>query len=359
MGRGMIPALLILQALIVCTAWSCTRGTVRMISSRTANISGTDNLHSMVLYQRYRQDVQEILCPVSGTGAGTPATSPRTRGFNQTWSPSNIYTLLSERGKTSPSSFKRIAEHLNNLEVRKSTRGGSTRRPYTARECLNKWAQLAPRVSDLKIVMSFMKLLEKLWPGTRCIFEPCEGSSTELPSVKAIHLLWPWCQSVLSRVGKSVFCDGTFHITIYKFLLVCLTTLDGNHHHRPLMLSLIMESTGPQWTRIFNFFYESVDLDLVYVIAACSTRASCLFESSCTSSSCIICLLYIILVCSDSMTVRNGVCPFSDLYAITSDKEKAIISGLKHSKLNAVSIHVFCSLHAKWSKYCETVLCVY
>ena len=215
----------------------------------------------MVLYERYRQDVQEVLCPLAATG--TPATPPRTRGYNQTWSPSNIYTLLTERGKTSPSSFKRIAEHLNNLEVRQSTRGGSTRRPYTERECLNKWAQLAPRVSDLKIVMRFMKLLEKLWPGTRCVCEPCEGSSTELPSVKAIHLLWPWCQSVLSRVGKSVFCDGTFHITIYKFLLVCLTTLDGNHHHRPLMLSLIMESTGPQWTRIFNFFYESVDLHLV------------------------------------------------------------------------------------------------
>ena len=216
-------------------------------------------MQNLALYERYRQDVARVLCPFSATG--TPVTPSRTRDINQTWSPSNIYTLLSERGKTSPCSFKRIAEHLNSLELRKPTRAGRACRPFTERECLNKWAQLAPRVSDLKIAMSFMKLLEKLWPGTRCICEPCEGSSDELPSLNAIHLVWPWCREVLSHVGRSVFCDGTFHITIYEFLLVCLTTLDGNHHHRPLMISLIMKSTGPQWARIFNFFYESVYLN--------------------------------------------------------------------------------------------------
>ena len=215
-------------------------------------------MQNLALYERYRQDVAGVLRVFSATG--TPATPSRSRGTNQTWSPSNIYTLLSERGKTSPSSFKRIAEHLNSLELRKSTRAGRACTPFTERACLNKWAQLAPRVSDLKIAMRFMKLLEKLWPGTRCICEPCEGSSDELPSLNAIHLVWPWCREVLSHVGRSVFCDGTFHITIYEFLLVCLTTLDGNHHHRPLMISLIMKSTGPQWARIFNFFYESVSL---------------------------------------------------------------------------------------------------
>ena len=117
--------------------------------------AGKDNCRNLDLYERYRQDIAaELSC--------APRTPPPTRACSQTWSPLNILTLLSERSKTSPSSFQRIAEHLNNLEARTPTRGGRNIRPFTERDCLNKWAQLAPQVSDLRLAINFIKLLEKL-----------------------------------------------------------------------------------------------------------------------------------------------------------------------------------------------------
>ena len=46
-----------------------------------------------------------------------------------------------------------------------------------------------------------------------------------------------------------------------------------------------------------------------------------------------------------------------ELYAITSDQEKAISSGLAQSEMRNTAVHTCCGLHAKWSKYitCETI----
>ena len=123
---------------------------------------------------------------------------------------------------------------------------------------MNKWNNLIPRTIDVKATMRFLHLLQQWWPGTRCVCEPGPGNSESMPTLKAIHILWPWCKSVLRVVGKSIFCDGTHQVTIYEYKIVCLTTLDGQHHHRPLMLSFITNSTSEQWTVIFDILYGYV-----------------------------------------------------------------------------------------------------
>lgn len=119
---------------------------------------------------------------------------------------------------------------------------------------------MLPRTIDVKATIRFLHLLQQWWPGTRCVCQPGPENSESMSSLKAIHIVWPWCKGVLKRVGKSVFCDGTHQVTIYEYKIVCLTTLDGQHHHRPLMLSFIMNSTSEQWRIIFNIFYEYVPL---------------------------------------------------------------------------------------------------
>lgn len=213
-------------------------------------LAGPQNVPNLDVYGQYRRD----FAVQTGNDSTGEYKSPQ-RVRDQYWSLQATHTLLAERCKTSPSSFVRISEHLNNLEYRRPTRPVGSR-PFTKSDCLNKWAELIPATVDIRTTMQFLKLLERLWPGTKCVCEPGEGSSSECPSLKAIHVIWPWCRSVLEHAGKSLFCDGTFHVTIYIFKLVCLTTLDGNHHHRPLMFSFITDSNTPQWTTIFNLFFE-------------------------------------------------------------------------------------------------------
>lgn len=54
--------------------------------------------------------------------------------------------------------------------------------------------------------------------------------------------------------------------------------------------------------------------------------------------------------------VRKDAEP-EDLYAITSDQEKAIRSGLAKSSMKNTSAHICCGLHAKWSTYgiCDVI----
>lgn len=48
--------------------------------------------------------------------------------------------------------------------------------------------------------------------------------------------------------------------------------------------------------------------------------------------------------------VHNDAEP-EQLYAITSDQEKAIKAGLEQSAMKNTAVHTCCSLHAKWGKY--------
>ena len=211
------------------------------------------------------------------------------------WSNENISVLIKHRSKTNPTCFDTIATHLNDLEERRP----SVTDPcmYTSRDCQNKWATLFPSRHDMYSTIHFLKKLEIEWPGTVCRMQNAEKDIT------SVHIVWPWTYDTMKNQSKTVFCDATFHVTIYKFKLVCLTTLDGNHHHRPLMLSFIKESTTEEWQQIFNLFFS--------VVRHHSPR---------------------------------------ELYAITSDQEKAIKSGLKKSQMRDTAVHFFCSLHATWSK---------
>lgn len=69
------------------------------------------------------------------------------------------------------------------------------------------------------------------------------------------------------------------------------------------MLSFIMNSTGPQWSTIFDLFDNHV-----------------MDESSPPK-----------------------------MYVETSDQEKAIQSGLRMSQIEDTTIQFFCCLHAKWN----------
>ena len=105
------------------------------------------------------------------------------------------------------------------------------------------------------------------------------------------------------HIVGSLFCDATACVTIYDYQTVCITTLDGNKQHRPLMTSFIAESTGPMWQDIFNYLATHVLLP--------------------------------------------GAPP--RLYVITSDKELAIQAGLRMSVLQTSNLHLFCGVHSKWN----------
>lgn len=102
-------------------------------------------------------------------------------------------------------------------------------------------------------------------------------------------------------MGKSIFCDATFDVTLYEYRIVIISTLDGNKHHRPLMCSFITTSSATEWAEVFDIFNT--------------------------------------LVVSTPPT----------FYVVTSDKEAAIRAGLSLSQLRDMAIHFTCSLHEKWN----------
>ena len=128
----------------------------------------------------------------------------------------------------------------------------------------------------------------------------------------------------MKRLSKTVFCDATYHVTVYVYKVVMLTTLDGNHQHRPLMVSFITESTAIQWQIIFNIFYRYRTLPRGITVITCT-------------------------VCVPCGSVMQADSP-DDIFVITSDQEKAILAGLQKSALKEKALHMCCSLHAKWSK---------
>jgi len=181
--------------------------------------------------------------------------------------------------------------------------------------------------------LQYLKKLKQLWRGSRVKVEQSEGNARDVVVIKALHIVFPWTLITMKYLAKTVFCDATFHVTIYEYKVVCLTTLDGNHHHRPLMMSFITSSTTEQWQTIFDLFYRHVRL---FGIGRCH------FGSHDTLSH-----NRMPLACS---VVHKDAEP-EELYAITSDQEKAISSGLAKSSMKNTAVHICCGLHAKWSKY--------
>ena len=205
-----------------------------------------DNAVNVTFYEQYRR---EFLNTSNESVLNVPSVR---RKDKQAWSPENLDILIKERCQTNPIRFKDIAQHLNALEKRSPTAKGV--RPYTARDCQNKWATLFPSKSDMFTTIQYLLKLKSSWPGTVVKLEL--GFDKHNPIIKAAHIVWPWARETMKRLSKTVFCDATFHITVYAFKVVMLTTLDGNHQHRPLMVSFITASTGVQWQKIFNVFYR-------------------------------------------------------------------------------------------------------
>ena len=127
-------------------------------------------------------------------------------------------------------------------------------RPYSKRDCQNKWATLFPSSADMFSTMKYLLKLRTEWPGTVVKVE--HDFDKQYPTIRAIHIVWSWARKTMNRLSKTVFCDATYHVTVYVYKVVMLTTLDGNHQHRPLMASFITESTTIQWQTIFNIFYR-------------------------------------------------------------------------------------------------------
>ena len=204
------------------------------------------------MYREYHESFDDI----SGQTQSPPQQLQLHHGrrANVVWSCENVNVLVRHRMQTNPTCFKTIADQLNELEARRATVSGGN--AYTARDCQNKWHSIYPSRHDMYSTLRYLRKLQTRWPGTVCKIEPIAGTHKKAPQIRALHIVWPWARDILSNLSKTVFCDATFHVTIYGYKVVCFTTLDGNHHHRPLMVSFIQRSVSAQWKRVFNLFHR-------------------------------------------------------------------------------------------------------
>lgn len=166
------------------------------------------------------------------------------------WSDSDVDVLVKARCQVTPPSFRNIASELN--------RHGTVQdRLFTDRDCINKWHRLFPTPEDANRTVQYVSSLKKIWPELVYRVQPAKTTEPNRPpKLVGLHLVWPWCKPIMKTLGSSIFCDATFNVTVYHYKVVCITTLDGNHQHRPLMCSFILESNGDQWAYIFNLFNE-------------------------------------------------------------------------------------------------------
>ena len=216
------------------------------------------------------------------------------------WSPEDVQTLISARCEDNPPTFRNIAKELNRCQERI---GDNSDREFNTRDCINKWARLFPTSLDANRAVEYCQHLRQKWPELffETVTEAGPHSEAQAPKLLELHIVWPWSRSIMKSLSHSIFCDATFNVTVYDYKIVCISTLDGNNHHRPLMTSFIISSTGKQWTRIFNYFCRQV---------------------------------------------HDKPPP---MYVVTSDQEKAIRSGLQMSNLQETSMQVICGLHTKWN----------
>ena len=164
------------------------------------------------------------------------------------WTAEQVDILVEDRTTSNPVPFKTIATTLNRMFPT------SLVRPVTTRDCLNKWINLFPTSADATSTVHYLHNLTQSWPGTSAKVEIARNGVDRRPTINAIHIVWPWAQKCVQTLAKNVFIDATFKVTCYKYRVVCMTTLDGNKQHRPLMVSFILSLKGDQWKRIFDFF---------------------------------------------------------------------------------------------------------
>ena len=215
------------------------------------------------------------------------------------WSPDDVNTLVQSRCQSNPPTFRNIAGELNRVYSRLGKRMD---REFTARDCQNKWYSIFPSSEDANMTLAYLKELKKTWTGLFVFPKLDEGKDlSQPPKLTSLHIVWPWSTQLMSTLASSIFCDATYKVTVYNYKVVCITTLDGNKQHRPLMCSFISTSTTDQWATIFDMFHRVVkNLD-------------------------------------------------SEFHVVTSDQEEAIRAGLRMSTINNMNIHFICSLHVKWN----------
>jgi len=215
------------------------------------------------------------------------------------WRQADMTTLLRARSQDNPPSFRHIAEELNRFH---DNIGSTVDRKFTAKHCSNKWYSLFPSQLDANRTVEYCASLKKCWPNFHYYTkaEACVDK-TRAPKLLELHIVWPWCKDLVS-ISNSLFCDATFNVTVYDYKIVCVSTLDGNQQHRPLMTSFIAEDNGVAWRDIFNYLAEHV-------------------------------------------LVHDP----PPMYVVTSDQEAAIKKGLRTSKLHESCLQFFCGVHAKWN----------
>ena len=131
------------------------------------------------------------------------------------WSEICVDALIESRSRRTPPSFRNIAGDLNRLTKRVGIH--IVDREYTARDCINKWKSLFPSGQDANLTVKYLRSMMEKWPGTTVEIEHTAASSTCRPVIKALHIVWPWSEKIMNMLAESIFCDATFHITLYKY----------------------------------------------------------------------------------------------------------------------------------------------
>ena len=264
--------------------------------------ASSHNSDAIEEYLRYRK----IYRAYTGTNAESDVgrsvdsvSSVRRRRDPKIWCADDTKTLIAMRCTDNPSTFRQIALALNRTH---EVVGTVIDRRFEAQDCMNKWSRMFPSAMDANKTLEYVKSLQKKWPGLvfKTRTEKCNDNS-RAPTLIALHVVWPWAADLMATLSPSIFCDATYKVTLYHYKVVMITTLDGNRHHRPLMVSFIMSSDIKTWREIFDIF---------------------------------------------GRVVRRRV---EQVYVVTSDAEIAIRGGLESSALRDASTQILCGLHAKWN----------
>ena len=218
------------------------------------------------------------------------------------WRQEDMKHLVKSRSQINPPTFRAIANELNTYYVRT----GDINKPirdFTSTDCVNKWHDMFPSQEDAYMTVDFLRRLKEKWPELQYYPKLDRGESTNKPPVLvALHIVFPWSKHMSEVLAKSIFCDGTYKVTVFNYTVVAITTLDGNKQHRPLQVSFILTTTAAQWCIVFDVFHKH-------------NRDSNL-----------------------------------EFYVVTSDKELAIRAGIRDSTMpDDWTIHFLCSIHIKWN----------
>ena len=218
--------------------------------------SSETNSAGLECYVRYRAIYGDWLKKQGGSDtAVTPRTSMSdVRRDPKIWTDDDETTLIAMRAADNPSTFKQIALALNRTH---EVIGSLIDRPFEDQDCRNKWRRMFPSSMDANKTLEYLKALKRMWPGLvyKTQTEKCKDN-TRAPTLIGLHVVWPWTKELMRVMSPSLFCDATYKVTLYKYKVVAITTLDGNKHHRPLMVSFILKSNGKTWRLIFDMFYR-------------------------------------------------------------------------------------------------------